>query len=85
MTLNEFNAWLDGYTAKMGDAPTPDEWATIKAKLATVRAFEPPPPALGVRVWNGDGPIPPAHSWGWGLPPRVTSIGGADRDVVKGD
>lgn len=36
MTVSEFRAWLDGYSAVIGDAPTADQWATIKAKLADV-------------------------------------------------
>lgn len=36
MTISEFKAWLDGFEAAMGDAPNPEQWAAIKAKLATV-------------------------------------------------
>lgn len=37
MTLQEFKAWLDGFSDAMGDAPTAHQWAKIKAKLATVQ------------------------------------------------
>lgn len=37
MTLSEFRAWLDGFSAAMGDAPTAEQWAAIKAKLADVQ------------------------------------------------
>jgi hypothetical protein len=38
MTLNEFKAWLEGFEAGMGDnPPTAAQWATIKAKLDTVK------------------------------------------------
>lgn len=36
MTLSEFKAWLEGFEAAMGDAPTSDQWGKIKAKLAEV-------------------------------------------------
>lgn len=36
MTLSEFKAWLDGFGEAIGDAPTPEQWAKIREKLATV-------------------------------------------------
>lgn len=36
MKLNEFKAWLEGFTDAMGDAPTPEQWKKIRAKLNTV-------------------------------------------------
>lgn len=33
MTIAEFKAWLEGYTANMGVAPTAEQWKAIKAKL----------------------------------------------------
>ena len=36
MTIGEFRAWLEGYSASIGDAPTPEQWAAIKAKLKMV-------------------------------------------------
>ncbi len=36
MTFGEFNAWLDGYSASIAEAPTPEQWQTIKAKLAQI-------------------------------------------------
>ena len=36
MTIKEFNAWLDGFSEAIGDAPTPDQWQKIKAKLQGV-------------------------------------------------
>lgn len=37
MTIAEFKAWLEGFEAAMSGAPTPEQWAAIKAKIATVR------------------------------------------------
>jgi len=37
MTLNEFKAWLGGFEAAMGDEPTAEQWAKIKAKLAQIQ------------------------------------------------
>lgn len=37
MTITEFRAWLDGFGAAMSGAPTEEQWATIKAKIATMR------------------------------------------------
>ncbi|APX70742.1 MULTISPECIES: hypothetical protein [unclassified Brucella] len=37
MTLNEFKAWLEGYSASFEDgAPNADQWAKIAEKLDTV-------------------------------------------------
>lgn len=36
MQLNEFKAWLDGFSEAIGDAPTPEQWAKVKAKFAEV-------------------------------------------------
>lgn len=33
MTLNEFRAWFDGFSEAIGGAPTPEQWAKIKAKV----------------------------------------------------
>mgnify|MGYP006921299578 CR=1 FL=1 len=46
MTLNEFKAWLEGFSDAMGDTPTPEQWAKIKAKLATVRDDRPFSPSI---------------------------------------
>ena len=37
MTLSEFKAWFDGFSEGVGDAPTPEQWAKIKAKIADLR------------------------------------------------
>lgn len=51
MTLSEFKAWLDGMSDGIADAPTPEQWAKVKEKLADVRealvpmpVLSPPPP-----------------------------------------
>lgn len=38
MTLREFKAWLDGYEESFGysHAPSTDQWAKVKERLATV-------------------------------------------------
>lgn len=36
MTINEFRAWLDGFKEAIGEAPTPDQWAKVLEKVATV-------------------------------------------------
>lgn len=33
MNINEFRAWFDGFSEAMGDTPTPEQWAKIKAKV----------------------------------------------------
>jgi len=49
MTFNEFKSWLDGFSEAIGDAPTPEQWAKVVEKLATVqdRVF-PSAPNLGL-------------------------------------
>lgn len=42
MTITEFHAWLDGFSEAVGDAPTPDQWAKVLAKLRTVQALSVP-------------------------------------------
>jgi hypothetical protein len=37
MTIGEFKAWLDGYSASFNEAPDEWEWSVIKEKLATVK------------------------------------------------
>lgn len=45
MTLSEFKAWLEGFEAAMTEgSPSPDQWATIKAKLGRVQITHPLPP-----------------------------------------
>lgn len=72
MTLNEFKAWLDGFTDAIGDAPTPEQWAKIKAKLDVVQPFAipnpMPPPIIGPYYSPH-----PDQSWRTPLPP-VTCI-----------
>lgn len=46
MTINEFNAWLDGFSEAIGEAPTPEQWARIRAKLAEVREAGPVVPTI---------------------------------------
>lgn len=45
MTLSEFKAWFDGFSEGVGEAPTPEQWAKIKAKIATLSAGA----VLGIR------------------------------------
>lgn len=92
MTLNEFKAWLDGFADAMGDAPTPEQWAKIKAKLAQVRDPVDVSKHLypqGVRTWLSSDksdpfrPVGPEIRYGgagWPLPePNMcaTSLGDA--------
>lgn len=37
MTINEFRAWLAGFSEAIGEAPTPEQWAKIKAKLEHIQ------------------------------------------------
>lgn len=37
MTLAEFKAWLEGFKEAMGDAPTPEQWQKVLAKLQGVQ------------------------------------------------
>ena len=36
MTFNEFKSWLDGFSEAIGEAPTPEQWAKVKAKVNEV-------------------------------------------------
>jgi hypothetical protein len=46
MTINEFRAWLDGFREAVGEAPTPEQWAKVLAKLQDVREATFPPSPL---------------------------------------
>lgn len=37
MTLAEFKAWLDGFKEAIGEAPTPEQWQKVLAKLQDVQ------------------------------------------------
>lgn len=50
MTLAEFKAWLEGFEASVSGAPTADQWAAIKAKLAATEIFKPQEPAK-LQTW----------------------------------
>ena len=39
MTVNEFKAWLDGFSYGIGANPTPEQWSLIKEKLNTIVAL----------------------------------------------
>jgi hypothetical protein len=44
MSFSEFKAWLEGFEVSFKNGgPSPEEWATIKAKLATVSMLTPTP------------------------------------------
>lgn len=38
MTVNEFKAWLEGYSENISDCPTPEQWKKIKEKLLNMRS-----------------------------------------------
>lgn len=65
MTLAEFKAWLDGYSASFTDgAPNAEQWAVISEKLAGVVPF-----ALGQSA-----AVNPSYfrTSGWTYPDPVT-------------
>jgi hypothetical protein len=53
MTISEFKAWLDGFTDAMGDAPTPEQWTKIKAKMAQLREAPVVQQQINPRAWLG--------------------------------
>lgn len=62
MTISEFRAWLDGFKEAIGDAPTPEQWAKVLEKVATV--YE--PLRVGPNLPNIVGPY-----WSLTIPPNV--------------
>lgn len=48
MTLNEFKAWLAGFSEAIHESPTPEQWAKVREKLALVTepAFAPTYPPI---------------------------------------
>lgn len=37
MTANEFKAWFEGFAEGIGDVPSPEQWARIRAKVKEIR------------------------------------------------
>jgi hypothetical protein len=37
MTPDQFKAWFEGFCEAINTAPTPEQWAKIKAKVAEIR------------------------------------------------
>lgn len=52
MTIAEFKAWLEGYSANMGAAPTAEQWAAIKAKLDRLKVVSDPVWPLHRQIYN---------------------------------
>lgn len=67
MTPVEFRAWLDGFAEAVEGAPTPEQWAKVKAKLAEVKGPAALPAVL--KEWPGITPCTTIPGW----PPSVTS------------
>ena len=57
MTINEFRAWLEGFSSAMGDAPSPEQWRQIKAKLEQVRQ-EMAIASIPQKTWRESGVAP---------------------------
>lgn len=83
MTLDEFNAWLEGYSASFTDgAPNAEQWEAIKGKLASIQPLKFAPygprphdtmtePLPYIRPYWVDAPTS-APNPGWPLSPIVT-------------
>lgn len=63
MTIAEFKAWLEGFEAAMGNAPTEDQWATIKAKIAQLRETAGLPGGYRPYKWPPDDRTAPLFTW----------------------
>jgi hypothetical protein len=64
MTLAEFKAWLEGFSESFGEAPSAEQWAKIKAKIASTEAFVSKPVVVPT-VWAGQmgGSLSPGDNW----------------------
>lgn len=77
MTLSEFKAWLEGYSASFKDGvPDAAQWAEVQAKLATVEPLKLQyvPYPLGTSPgmttpWISDRPGPTPYYVGDPIPP----------------
>ena len=64
MTFNEFRAWLEGFEASFKQhGPDAEQWAAIKAKLASVSAVLPASPAPSGAKWPSIEPYRPVPLW----------------------
>ena len=66
MTIAEFKAWLEGFKEAVGDAPTPDQWQKVLAKLEDVQ------PLANFGQFA-------APAGGWGTPTAVRAVPTIDR------
>ena len=66
MTISEFHAWLEGFSESFTEAPNAEQWAKIKAKLASLEALR-VPTANEVRR-----NLPIGTTIGWPLPAPST-------------
>jgi len=72
MTISEFRAWLDGFKEAIGEAPTPEQWKKVLARVDGVReqAVSPTLP----NVWPSPGaPYPRIGDVACGPGAAVTS------------
>lgn len=46
MTVTDFKNWLEGFSEAIDGAPTPEQWAKVKAKFAEVQIVTFPPMPL---------------------------------------
>lgn len=53
MTLTEFKAWLEGFGEHIAEAPTPEQWTKIKAKIEATEIMRPAPPVTAISSWPG--------------------------------
>lgn len=63
MTIAEFKAWLEGFEAALTGAPTPEQWETIKAKIAQLREPAGLPSGYRPHKWLPDHGTVPLATW----------------------
>lgn len=63
MTIAEFKAWFEGFTERVGDRPTKEDWACVAAKLAEVETTVVADAARNLRTYSDDEVIHAPHGF----------------------
>lgn len=87
MTPDQFKAWFEGFCEGISDAPTPEQWAKIKAKIGELRAAVPAPsrPPEWNRQWGQNGPPTLNPVVGTPFSHETRVIGADGRDLGPSD
>lgn len=75
MTPEQFKAWFEGFCEGIAEAPTPEQWAKVKDKVADLRAAPLVlPRGTEYKRWFDGPPLPVTCGSGTPMPDRGHAI-----------